>query len=131
MTQTSPKPTPQNDTNGYSQYAKNGVVESEVSATAHPLAANLISPPQQTVQDAEATKPLELEGVHRVQRQGILRRRWQKLSLRTKATALAIAIGTLPVLVIGASAYYFADRAIVKQISQAKQARAVDLSTLR
>jgi len=31
---------------------------------------------------------------------------WQRLSLRTKATAMAVALSTLPVLVIGTAAYY-------------------------
>ncbi len=50
------------------------------------------------------------------------------LSLRAKATALAIALGTLPVLGIGATAYYFANREIVKQIKQDKQSRATEIA---
>jgi len=49
---------------------------------------------------------------------------WQRLNLRNKATALAIIIGTLPVLVTGITAYYFADRAIAQEIGNAKIARA-------
>ncbi|MEQ9237829.1 methyl-accepting chemotaxis protein [Coleofasciculus sp. E2-BRE-01] len=49
---------------------------------------------------------------------------WQRLNLRNKATALAIIIGTLPVLVTGITAYYFADRAIIREIANAKIARA-------
>ncbi|MEQ9354986.1 methyl-accepting chemotaxis protein [Coleofasciculus chthonoplastes] len=49
---------------------------------------------------------------------------WQRLNLRNKATALAIIIGTLPVLVTGITAYYFADQAIAKEIAAAKIARA-------
>lgn len=53
---------------------------------------------------------------------------WQGLSLRTKAVALAIALGTLPVLTIGATAYYFADLQLAKQIKQDKQSRVQALS---
>ncbi|MFP5274311.1 methyl-accepting chemotaxis protein [Coleofasciculus sp.] len=49
---------------------------------------------------------------------------WQRLNLRNKATALAILIGTIPVLVTGITAYYFADRAVVRGIADAKIARA-------
>jgi methyl-accepting chemotaxis protein PixJ len=40
----------------------------------------------------------------------------RSLSLRTKATALAIAIGTLPVIMIGAVAYTSASRTITEQV---------------
>lgn len=52
---------------------------------------------------------------------------WKRLSLRTKATLLAIAIGTIPVLGIGATAYYFANQSITKQIKQEKQERATEI----
>lgn len=49
--------------------------------------------------------------------------RWQNLNLRTKVTLLAIALGVVPVIGIGAVAYSFADRSIVEQITQEKQDR--------
>jgi twitching motility protein PilJ len=52
----------------------------------------------------------------------------RQMSLRTKATAIALAIGTLPVLGIGATAYYFADQAIKKEIITTQQAGAAGLS---
>ncbi|MBW4677164.1 MAG: HAMP domain-containing protein [Desmonostoc geniculatum HA4340-LM1] len=51
-----------------------------------------------------------------------------RLSLVTKATILAIAIGTLPVLAIGAIAFSFANKSITKQITQSQQAEAIGLS---
>ncbi|BAY77536.1 methyl-accepting chemotaxis sensory transducer with phytochrome sensor [Nostoc linckia NIES-25] len=51
-----------------------------------------------------------------------------RLSLVTKATILAIAIGTLPVLAIGAIAFGFANKSITKQITQSQQAQATGLS---
>ena len=50
---------------------------------------------------------------------------WKKLRLTQKATALAIALGTLPVLLIGVTAYNIANQSITKQISQTKIAGAV------
>ncbi|MDZ8051445.1 MAG: methyl-accepting chemotaxis protein [Aulosira sp. ZfuVER01] len=52
---------------------------------------------------------------------------FNRLSLGTKATVLAIAIGTLPTLVIGAIAYSFANNSINQQITQAQQAEAIGL----
>lgn len=53
---------------------------------------------------------------------------FQRLSLSTKATVLAIAIGTLPTLVIGAIAYSFANKSINQQITQAQEAETIGLS---
>ncbi len=52
----------------------------------------------------------------------------RKLSLKTKATAIAIAIGTLPVLGIGAIAYSFANASITRQIVAAEETLATTLS---
>ncbi|WP_392481369.1 methyl-accepting chemotaxis protein [Nostoc sp. C110] len=51
-----------------------------------------------------------------------------KLGLAKKATILAIAIGTIPVLGIGAIAFTFANKSITKQITQSQQAEAIGLS---
>ncbi|MDZ8189612.1 MAG: methyl-accepting chemotaxis protein [Nostoc sp. ChiSLP02] len=51
-----------------------------------------------------------------------------KLSLATKATILAIAIGTIPVLGIGAIAFTVAHKSISKQITQSQQAAAIGLT---
>ncbi|PSB21281.1 HAMP domain-containing protein [Phormidesmis priestleyi ULC007] len=53
---------------------------------------------------------------------------FRRTSLRTKATAIALAIGTLPVLGIGAISYYFADKAVKEQIVTMQQSSAVGLS---
>ncbi len=68
------------------------------------------------------------DGREQTEHQEVPRRRLRGLSLRAKATALAIAIGTLPVLAIGATAYYFANQSIVKQIKQDKQNRATGIA---
>jgi methyl-accepting chemotaxis protein PixJ len=51
----------------------------------------------------------------------------KSLTLKTKATLLAIAIGTVPVLATGATAYYFADKSITKEIIDAEEVQASEL----
>jgi twitching motility protein PilJ len=53
---------------------------------------------------------------------------WQKLGLRTKATLLAVALSTLPVLGIGLITYNLADQSISKQIKQTEQSQAVEMA---
>ncbi|MBW4686595.1 MAG: GAF domain-containing protein [Komarekiella atlantica HA4396-MV6] len=53
---------------------------------------------------------------------------FKRLSLDTKTTILAIAIGILPVLGIGAIAYSFVNKSINKQITQSQEAEATGLS---
>lgn len=53
---------------------------------------------------------------------------FKRLHLGTKATVLAIAIGTLPVLGIGAIAYNVANKSIARQITQSQEAEAVNLT---
>ncbi len=45
---------------------------------------------------------------------------WRSLSLRTKATVLAIALPVLSIAAIGATAYFSADRAFLTQVTQQK-----------
>ncbi|GAB4186441.1 MAG: hypothetical protein Fur006_25700 [Coleofasciculaceae cyanobacterium] len=52
---------------------------------------------------------------------------WQNLRLTQKATALAIALGTFPVLLTGAAAYYFANQSISEQISESRLDLSKDL----
>lgn len=52
----------------------------------------------------------------------------KRLSLGTKATIFAIAIGTIPTLAIGAIAYSFTHKSINQQIIQSQEAAAIDLS---
>ncbi len=52
----------------------------------------------------------------------------QKLSFQAKAIGFAIALGTVPVLGIGAVAYYFANRSITRDVMQYQQSYAVEVS---
>ncbi len=55
---------------------------------------------------------------------------WQKLSLKTKATALAIALSTIPILAIGGSAYYWTDKNITQSVTQQQQARVISFASV-
>jgi twitching motility protein PilJ len=55
-------------------------------------------------------------------------KRFRRLSLKTKATAIAIAIGTIPVLVTGSIAYSIANQSITQQIIQTEENLAQTLS---
>jgi methyl-accepting chemotaxis protein PixJ len=53
---------------------------------------------------------------------------WAKQGLKAKATILAIAVGTIPVALIGGSAYYLSNQSFTNQISNAEQTRAVGMA---
>lgn len=53
---------------------------------------------------------------------------WRSLNLRTKATALAVAIGTIPVLLIGSAAYYFASQSLETALRQSQQEKAKEVA---
>lgn len=56
---------------------------------------------------------------------------WRQLRLSTKATLLAIAFGTLPVLGIGATSYYLTNQAITTQVAQTSQSPTTTMSELK
>lgn len=51
----------------------------------------------------------------------------KSLSLKTKATLLAIALGTIPVLATGGTAYYFANQSITKETIATEELQASEL----
>ena len=53
---------------------------------------------------------------------------WQRLNLRRKATLLAIAISTVPVLLTGSVSYHFANRNITQRIEQGQALRTTDIA---
>ncbi len=52
---------------------------------------------------------------------------WQRQSIRWKTTILAIAIGTIPTLAVGSTAYYFAARSIKQEITALRNTLISDL----
>jgi twitching motility protein PilJ len=53
---------------------------------------------------------------------------WAKLSLRWKVTGLAIALGTIPAMVLGGTAYYIASQSVEKKILQETQIQAKEMA---
>ncbi|ACB53664.1 methyl accepting chemotaxis protein [Crocosphaera subtropica ATCC 51142] len=53
---------------------------------------------------------------------------WQRFNLKTKATLLAVAIGTIPVLAIGGVNYYLTEQSLTKQEFKYQKTRAVTVS---
>ena len=83
-----------------------------------------ILPPSGT--DAKQFQKMSVPATHQTsQKVGIPV--WQKLRLTQKATALAIALGTIPVVLTGVTAYYFANQAFTQQVSQTKIQSAVGM----
>ena len=52
---------------------------------------------------------------------------WERKSIRFKTTVLAIAIGTIPTLAVGSTAYYFAARSIERESSSLRKTLVLDL----
>jgi methyl-accepting chemotaxis protein PixJ len=89
-------------------------------------------------QPSKAPKPLTPEEAEQslqnlylpLQKQQASRWRFPSLrltSLRTKATLLALAIGTIPVVLVGTTAYFTASKGIEEQIIQSEKTNAEDL----
>lgn len=53
---------------------------------------------------------------------------WQRQNIRFKTTVLAIAIGTIPTVMIGSIAYYFANQSILREIVTSKQQTATGVA---
>lgn len=99
-------------------------------ATNNGLSPRLISTQQEMKPGFEELQTFELDGdgVGQTWLRGGFRRQWQKLSLKAKATVMALAIGTIPVLGIGLAADHFATKSITEQLLNIKAARALGLA---
>lgn len=53
---------------------------------------------------------------------------WQRLSLKAKATTLAVFIGVAPVIAVGTAAYFFANQSITQKVIDTKEATATQIS---
>ena len=127
MTQITPNSSSQNTNNTRGSSSKTIQVEGQTSVP-HYSPSELLPYPKTAIK-LRKSKPEEIEentstkGSHLQWRSA---RWWQGQTLRNKATALAIALGTLPVLAIGATSYYFADQSIRTEIFHAKETLALN-----
>jgi len=76
----------------------------------------------------KAVYPLGEYDVSSVRPSGNRATLWQRLGLRTKATGIAVAISTLPILVIGATAYHLTDQKITESVTSQQQTSAISLA---
>jgi methyl-accepting chemotaxis protein PixJ len=53
---------------------------------------------------------------------------WQRLSIKTKATAIAVVLATVPVMGVGGLTYYSVERAMTKQVTDYEQQNAIQLA---
>jgi methyl-accepting chemotaxis protein PixJ len=108
MTQLSPKPGSNKNSNGRVAYPTTVPVEGRMSANNYPSSLPL---PGQFYQGQQATQWLPPEEMKQISQTQGSRRPWQlgfewfSKSLRLKATVLALTIGTLPVVALGVATY--------------------------
>jgi methyl-accepting chemotaxis protein PixJ len=81
--------------------------------------------PQSVIEAVDAHHHNTFSSLNRPQHSGTPR--WQNLRLTQKVTALAIVLGTFPVLLIGATAYQFGNQSMTRQISQSKLASVLNM----
>lgn len=95
--------------------------------TAVAAAASLASTQVQPLlgDDIELSQ-LEEEGS--AQPKAFLQPRWGEISIKTKATALAVTLGVVPVLAVGGAAIYFANQIITEATLEERQRIAVGMS---
>jgi twitching motility protein PilJ len=129
MTQTPIQDFSKNNSNGHSLGSKSFQVGSQTPETGYsPLAPDLLFSQEQTaiqlpeIDEIEPSFQTQIAPFKQQQKPW-----WRFASLRTKATALALTLGTIPVMLTGVTAYYFANQAFTKEVSQTKVARAVGL----
>lgn len=109
MTLSTPKPA---DSNGHSSNK-----ERIILTQSDELFTNLVTQPQMETMPRRASQP----------RQGQLQGWWQSMGLRLKASLLAILLGTLPVVGVGAIAYNIANQSTLERIEEQENDRVNDL----
>ena len=60
----------------------------------------------------------------------LLRRWWQNLSIRSKTTALALALSSVPILSVGAFSFILSNRSILSETAKVEHGHAVDTQNL-
>jgi methyl-accepting chemotaxis protein len=125
MTQISPKNS--SDSNGTGSYSENIQLEGRTSATNHPPFRQVESYQEQKAFKRPQAEELVLpdQGTRHLRHKGL---RWLSGSLRAKTLAVAIAIGTLPVLGIGTFAYISTSQGLEKDTFADLQINTQDLS---
>ncbi len=126
MTQIPPKRLSQDETNERGSAAMGMPVEGR-TATTDELSAYWLSSLEPTASELpkfEETEPTAQKGLPLPQEQA---RGWQFASLRTKAVAIALVISTIPVMLVGSTAYFVANQGLKQEIFRNERVSAGDL----
>jgi twitching motility protein PilJ len=121
VTQIPPKPVSDNANNGQGSSSKTNRAEGLTSATNYPPVGLMFS---QEKTGIKMSNPDQIYGVSLPKKN---RSWWRAASLRTKATVLALAIGTVPVVLVGLTAYFVASKSISEEIIKTEKTIAIDL----
>lgn len=127
MTQIPSKPVSPNAQNSQGSFSKTNQVEGLTSATNYPP-VNLRFSQEETA--IKLPNSEEIEPTFQTQELPPPQKGaswWRAANLRTKATILALAIGTVPVLLVGLTAYFVANHNINKQVFENEQNSTQDL----
>ena len=129
MTQIPSKPSSDKNSNGRSPYFENIQLEEETSTINNSPTGEVQSFQEQQV--FKLPKPsLLVEPDFKAPKNPLQRhptRWWRFASLRTKAIAVALALGTVPIVAVGTIAYFAASQGLKQQIIQNEQVNANDL----
>lgn len=127
MTQTSDKNSIQKATNEYGNGFQLEIQTPETNASGSSISPELMTQElagiQLPIPKAIKTKPQTPNSSSQWQPS----RWWRFASLRKKAMVLALAIGTLPVLAVGSTSYFFVSRQVEQQTIQNEQVNGSDL----
>ena len=121
MTQIPSKHVSENANNGQGSSSKTNQAEGLTSATNDPSVGLMFSQEETGI---KMSNPGLIYGVSLPQKNTSW---WRAASLRTKATVLALAMGTVPVVLVGLTAYFVASQSIQEQIFQNEKTIATDL----
>ncbi|HEY9711793.1 MAG TPA: methyl-accepting chemotaxis protein, partial [Oculatellaceae cyanobacterium] len=114
-------PVSENAKNGQGSSSKTNQAEGLTSATHYPPVGLMFSQEETGI---KMSNPDQIYGVSLPKKN---RSWWCAASLRTKATVLALAMGTVPVVLVGLTAYFVASQSIKEQIVQNEKTIATDL----
>lgn len=128
MTQISPKSNSSNESNNRDLDSQNIQIESRTTTSDYfPVHQPFTSQEPNSTQLLNSPEKEQITSSPEFFRQPRPTRWWRLASLRTKATTIALIIGTIPVILVGTTAYFAASQGIKQQIIQNERINASDL----
>ena len=126
MTQIPPKPISENANNGQGSSSQTNSVEGLIYASNYSPVGLMFSQEETGIKTSNSGKmepQFQTYGASLPQEKTSW---WRSASLRTKATVVALAIGTVPVVLVGLTAYFVASQSIGEQIIKTEKTIAID-----